>query len=136
MSTIVADVYSLQAKYGFNHQPLDINKLHFRGEQIEEELSEYGAALSQGDAEGMVDALIDITVFALGTLAIAGVDIQEAWDEVHIANMAKERGIKPGREQSGGWDLIKPDDWSAPEHDGNTGFISDVFSPSTMREVR
>lgn len=136
MSTIVADVYALQAKYGFNHQPLDINKLHFRGEQIEEELSEYGAALSQGDAEGMVDALIDITVFALGTLAIAGVDIQEAWDEVHIANMAKERGIKPGREQSGGWDLIKPDDWSAPEHDGNTGFISDVFSPSTMREVR
>ena len=136
MSTIVADVYALQAKYGFNHQPLDINKLHFRGEQIEEELSEYGAALSQGDAARMVDALIDITVFALGTLAIAGVDIQEAWDEVHIANMAKERGIKPGREQSGGWDLIKPDDWSAPEHDGNTGFISDVFSPSAMREVR
>lgn len=132
MSTIVADVYALQAKYGFNHQPLDFGKLHFRGEQIEEELSEYGAALAAGDAEGMVDALIDITVFALGTLAIAGVDIQEAWDEVHLANMAKERGVKPGREQSGGWDLIKPEDWSEPDHAGNTGFIDDAVcgSPS------
>jgi predicted HAD superfamily Cof-like phosphohydrolase len=132
MSSIVADVYALQAKYGFNHQPITMGKLHFRGEQIEEELAEYGAALSQGDAEGMVDALIDITVFALGTLAIAGVDIQEAWDEVHLANMTKERGVKPGREQSGGWDLIKPDGWEGPDHDGNTGFISDVFSTSTV----
>ena len=132
MSTIVADVYALQAKYGFNHEKLDIRKLHFRGEQIEEELEEYGAALAAGDADGMVDALIDITVFALGTLAIAGVDIQEAWDEVHMANMSKERGVKPGREQSGGWDLIKPKDWSAPNHEGNTGFIGDVCGSSAL----
>jgi hypothetical protein len=125
MSTIVGDVYALQAKYGFNHEPLTFGKLCFRGEQMEEELSEYGAALAAGDAEGVVDSLIDLTVFALGTLAIAGVDIQEAWDEVHIANMSKERGTKVGREQSKGWDLIKPDNWSAPEHAGNTGFISE-----------
>ena len=62
MSTIVADVYALQAKYGFNHEPISFGKLHFRGEQLEEELSEYGAALAAGDAEGAVDALIDITV--------------------------------------------------------------------------
>ena len=132
MSTIVADVYALQAKYGFNHEPISLGKLHFRGEQLEEELSEYGAALAAGDAEGAVDALIDITVFALGTLAIAGVDIQEAWDEVHLANMSKVRGIKKGREQSGGWDLIKPEDWSAPDHAGNTGFISEVFSSHSV----
>lgn len=136
MSTIVADVYALQAKYGFNHSPFDIQKLWFRGEQMEEELSEFGEAVSQGDADAVVDALIDLTVFALGTLAIAGVDIQEAWDEVHVANMSKERGTKPGRENSGGWDLIKPEDWEAPSHDGNTGFISDIFSSSTVREVR
>lgn len=132
MSTIVADVYALQAKYGFNHEPINFGKLHFRGEQLEEELSEYGAALAAGDAEGAVDALIDITVFALGTLAIAGVDIQEAWDEVHLANMSKVRGTKKGREQSGGWDLIKPEDWSAPDHAGNTGFISEVFSSHSV----
>lgn len=132
MSTIVADVYALQAKYGFNHEPIRFGKLHFRGEQLEEELSEYGAALAAGDAEGAVDALIDITVFALGTLAIAGVDIQEAWDEVHLANMSKVRGTKKGREQSGGWDLIKPEDWSAPDHAGNTGFISEVFSSHSV----
>jgi predicted HAD superfamily Cof-like phosphohydrolase len=132
MSTIVADAYALQAKYGFNHEPISFGKLHFRGEQLEEELSEYGAALAAGDAEGAVDALIDITVFALGTLAIAGVDIQEAWDEVHLANMSKVRGTKKGREQSGGWDLIKPEDWSAPDHAGNTGFISEVFSSHSV----
>ncbi|MEE4247098.1 MAG: nucleoside triphosphate pyrophosphohydrolase family protein [Kangiellaceae bacterium] len=136
MSTIVGDIYALQAKYGFNHEPITMEKLWFRGEQMEEELSEYGAALAAGDTEDVVDALIDLTVFALGTLAIAGVDIQEAWDEVHMANMAKERGVKPGRENSGGWDLIKPEGWSAPKHDGNTGFIDDVFSSPAVREVR
>jgi predicted HAD superfamily Cof-like phosphohydrolase len=135
MSSIVGDIYTLQAKYGFNHEPLDIQKLRFRGEQIEEELSEFGEAVNQGDAEGIVDALIDLTVFALGTLAIAGVDIQEAWDEVHFANMAKERGVKPGRDQSEGWDLIKPKDWRAPDHANNTGFLNDIYGSPTMREV-
>ena len=132
MSSIVGDIYALQAKYGFNHEPIDAAKLFFRGEQIEEELNEYFEALHASDAEGVVDALIDLTVFALGTLAIAGVDIQDAWDEVHIANMSKIRGVKKGREQSGGWDLIKPEDWSAPDHAGNTGFISEVFSSHSV----
>lgn len=133
MSSIVADVYALQAKYGFNHEPLTLGKLYFRGEQMEEELSEFGAAVAANDHEGIVDSLIDLTVFALGTLALLGVDIQEAWDEVHLANMAKERGVKPGREQSGGWDLIKPEGWTEPTHDGNTGFLSDIFSTSSVQ---
>lgn len=132
MSTIVGDVYALQAKYGFNHEPITANKLFFRGEMMEEELSEYFTALHACDSEGVVDALIDLTVFALGTLAIAGVDIQDAWDEVHIANMSKVRGVKKGREQSGGWDLIKPEDWRTPNHAGNTGFISEVFNSHSV----
>lgn len=136
MSSIVGDIYTLQAKYGFNHEPLDMQKLLFRGEQMEEELSEFEEAVNQGDAEGIVDALIDLTVFALGTLAIAGVDIQEAWDEVHFANMAKERGVKPGREQSEGWDLIKPQDWRAPDHANNTGFLNDIYSAFAVPKVR
>ena len=59
-------------------------------------------------------------------------EIQKAWDEVHAANMAKKRGVKEGREQSGGWDLIKPKDWRGPKHEGNTGFISDIFASRTM----
>jgi len=132
MSSIVADSYALQAKYGFNHAPLDAEKLAFRLDQIEEEQTELVTAFAKRDAEGVVDALVDITVFALGTLAIAGVDVQKAWNEVHMANMAKERGVKKGREQSGGWDLIKPKDWRGPKHEGNTGFISDIFASRTM----
>lgn len=127
MSTIVADVYALQAKFGFNQSPLDIDKLHLRGAMMQEELDEYYAALTQGSSMEVVDSLIDLTVFALGTLAIAGVDIQEAWDEVHLANMAKERGTKSTRPDSEGWDLIKPDDWKEPDHGSNTGFIADVI---------
>jgi len=132
MSNIVADSYALQAKYGFNHEPLDADKLAFRLDQIEEEQTELVTAFAKGDAEGVVDALVDIVVFSLGTLAIAGVDVQKAWDEVHAANMAKKRGVKEGREQSGGWDLIKPKDWRGPKHEGNTGFISDIFASRTM----
>lgn len=127
MSTIVADIYALQAKYGFQKEKLTLDKLHLRYDMMKEELSEYETALEFGNPEEAVDALIDLTVFALGTLAIAGVDIQQAWDEVHDANMSKIRGIKPTRPDTGGWDLIKPEDWRAPDHDGNTGFIDDAF---------
>lgn len=127
MSTMVADVYALQAKFGFNHEPLSKDKLLLRGAMMQEELDEYYAALTDGTSMEVVDALIDLTVFALGTLAISGVDIQEAWDEVHLANMSKERGTKNTRPDSKGWDLVKPQNWKAPDHDNNTGFIADVI---------
>mgnify|MGYP001421094162 FL=1 len=127
MSTLVADVYALQAKYGFNHEPLNREKLALRVDQVEEEFDELLSAFSENDAEAMVDALIDITVFALGTLAIAGVDVEEAWQEVHLANMSKIRGTKEGRDHSGGWDLIKPKNWEAPDHGNNLGFIPDAL---------
>ena len=47
--------------------------------------------------EEMIDGLIDLCVIAIGTLDIAGVDADKAWEEVLEANMAKEVGIKPGR---------------------------------------
>ena len=127
MSTLVADVYALQAKYGFNHEPLDREKLSLRLDQIKEEYEELVDAFENKDADGFVDAIIDLTVFALGTLAIAGVDIDYAWQEVHNANMNKLRGTKEGREHSGGWDLIKPKNWEAPDHAGNLGFIPDAL---------
>ena len=41
MSTLVADVYALQAKYGFNHEPLNSEKLALRVDQVEEEFDEH-----------------------------------------------------------------------------------------------
>lgn len=134
--SITADVYALQAKFGFNHEPLDMDKLRLRESQMNEELMEFSSAIHMHDSEQTVDALIDLTVFALGTLALLGVDIDQAWDEVHYANMSKIRGTKPERSESGGWDLVKPNDWEAPEHDGNTGFLNDIFDAHIMSEMQ
>lgn len=128
MSTLIEDIEHLTTKYGFDQEKLDIAKLYFRGKLLEEEFDEYLLAVRDRDAEGTVDALVDLTVVALGTLAIIGVDIQKAWNEVHKANMAKERGIKPGRESSGGFDLIKPPGWTGPDHSGNHGRLKALFA--------
>lgn len=74
------------------------------------------------DPEEIVDGLIDLCVFAIGTLDVFGVDANEAWDCVYDANMAKNVGVKPGRPNPFGLpDLIKPEGWTAPTHNGNHG---------------
>lgn len=77
---------------------------------------------SKTDPEEIVDGLIDLTVFAVGTLDVFNVDANKAWDTVHRANMNKSTGVKPGRPNPFGLpDLIKPADWVAPSHAGNHG---------------
>ena len=74
------------------------------------------------DPEEIVDGLIDLCVFAIGTLDVFGVDANEAWDRVYEANMAKNVGVKEGRPNPFGLpDLIKPEGWTAPNHEGNHG---------------
>ena len=131
MSTLIEDITELTKRYQFNDGDPTLKKLNFRLDLLTEELNEIKLAAGSADAEEVVDGLIDITVVALGTLAAFDIDIQEAWNEVHRANMSKERGIKPGREHSGGYDLIKPTDWRPPNHDGNTGRLEAVFGRCT-----
>ena len=98
--------------------------LKFRAGCIQEEVDELHHAISGKDidAEETVDALIDIWVFAIGTLDLFGVDADKAWKEVFDANMAKEVGIKKERPNPYGLpDLIKPDDWEPPCHEDNHG---------------
>lgn len=79
------------------------------------------------DAEEVVDGLIDLCVFAIGTLDVFGVDANKAWDAVYEANMAKSPGVKPGRPNPFGLpDLLKPAGWTAPSHEGNHGSIIDA----------
>ena len=80
------------------------------------------------DPEEIVDGLIDLCVFAIGTLDVFGVDANEAWNRVYAANIVKEVGVKEGRPNKFGLpDLIKPTkethgyDWVAPDHTGNHG---------------
>ena len=102
--------------------------IDFRLRFLQEELDETKNAVANADAPEVVDGLIDLCVVAIGTLDAFGVDAQKAWDEVHNANMAKERGIKESRPNPLGLpDLIKPEGWTGPNHDDNTGSITDAL---------
>ena len=122
----------MQAKYltrsWVNANPEKLKKfLEFRVDFLKEELMETQAALTNNDAEEIVDGLIDLCVVAIGTLDAFGVDPYKAWDAVLEANMNKKVGKKPTRPNPLGVpDLIKPEGWTAPSHEGNHGKFNDI----------
>lgn len=129
----VKDIHDMQTKYYTRVWVNNVDKeklkkfLEFRIDFIREELDETETALISMDSEEIVDGLIDICVVAIGTLDAFGVDAYKAWDEVLKANMAKEVGVKPTRPNPLGVpDLIKPDNWEAPSHEGNHGKLNDL----------
>ncbi len=133
----VKDINDMHAKFGVTkwvqaEQQTDnefrkLNKLlKFRMRMIQEEVDETNAAIRNSDPQEIVDGLIDMCVFAIGTLDAFGIDAHKAWDQVHNANMSKEPGVKPSRPNPLGLpDLIKPEGWQGPTHDDNTGLLSD-----------
>jgi len=125
------DIEDMHAKYGVNEKvrEFDADKLkqflEFRVKFLEEELNELKDNMN--NPEEIVDALIDLCVVAIGTLDAFDVDARRAWDAVHEANMAKEVGIKESRPNPLGLpDLIKPEGWTAPSHEGNHGLLSKI----------
>jgi len=102
--------------------------MDFRISMMEEELAETKKAVRDKNAEEVVDGIIDLCVFAIGTLEVFGVDANKAWDQVYHANMSKEVGVKEGRPNPLGLpDLVKPEGWEGPSHEGNHGNITDAF---------
>ncbi len=102
--------------------------LMFRMLMLNEELHETMQAVNSENPEEIVDGLIDICVFAIGTLNVLEVDADKAWDAIHNANMAKEPGVKAGRPNPFGMpDLLKPEGWKGPDHSDNHGSISDIL---------
>lgn len=98
--------------------------LKFRVDFLEEELTELKKASKEKDAEEIVDALIDLCVVAIGTLDVFEVDSHRAWNEVLNKNMEKRAGSNSTRPNSFGFpDLVKPEGWSAPSHNGNHGLL-------------
>ena len=130
------DIYMMHNKFGVKEW-FEANKddkvkmqnyLLFRLGMVREELDETCDAFKQGDPEEIVDGLIDLCVFAIGTLDVFGVDANKAWDAVYKANISKEPGIKPGRPNPFGLpDLLKPEDWQAPSHEDNHGDFSNAL---------
>jgi hypothetical protein len=127
----VKDMNAMHHKFGVHEAvgKMDANKLaeflEFRIKCLQEELDELKAAKNGDDA---VDALIDLSVFAIGTLDLFGIDAHTAWDRVYRANITKEIGIKESRPNPLGLpDLIKPEGWTAPTHKDNTGLFDKIY---------
>jgi len=128
----VKDIQDMQTKYGVNewveNNPDKLKQyLEFRIDFLREELDETETALIGMDAEEIVDGLIDLCVVAIGTLEAFGVDSHKAWDEVLKANMSKMVGVKKERPNPLGLpDLIKPEGWKNPSHEGNHGKLNNI----------
>lgn len=128
------DIHDMHTKFGVRDAVQKFDSvmlrtfLRFRLDFLHEELGETEKAAQTGiplDQEEIVDGLIDLCVVAIGTLDALGVDPHEAWNEVHKANMTKEVGVKPSRPNPLGLpDLIKPEGWVGPSHDGNYGYLT------------
>ena len=124
---MIEDNLEFQKKYGFDKDEFNKKRLEFRIDLLTEEFQETHAAFMQKNSEELVDGLIDMMVIILGTLSLSKVDIEKAWKEVFRANMSKVRGVKPGREHSGGVDVYKPEGWIGPDHTDNHGILDEIF---------
>ena len=131
-SNWVWDIERMHMKYGVydwmkankDNKELMRKFLEFRLSFLREELNETAKAIDENDPEEIVDGLIDLCVVAIGTLDAFGVDSEKAWNEVLAANMAKNVGVKESRPNPLGMpDLIKPEGWTAPTHQGNHGSL-------------
>lgn len=127
----VKDIEDMHARYGV-HEAVGkmtaeklVQYLDFRIKFLYEELKELRDADNAADA---IDALIDLCVVAIGTLDAFDVNIYEAWNRVHSANMKKQVGIKESRPNPLGLpDLVKPEGWVAPDHDDNRSLLDFVY---------
>ncbi len=130
MSDWAHDIHMMHHQFGVkewfkknkNDKDLMNKYLKFRLDMCQEEMTETFDAMKNGDAEEIVDGLIDLCVFAIGTLDVFGVDANQAWDNVYEANMEKEPGVKTERPNPFGLpDLMKPEGWTSPTHKENHG---------------
>ena len=109
-------VKAMHAKFGLENIKgvvhLTKEEKEFRSVAMLEELNEYIAADTLVD---QYDALLDLIVFAVGTLERHGFPLLAGFEKVMEANMAKEVG--QNGEKRGGFkrDLVKPEGWTAPE---------------------
>lgn len=125
------DIAKMHEKFGFHEKIAEFDEdtlyemLLFRYRFLEEEMREIDEAIAGGNAEEIVDGLIDLCVVAIGTLDLFQIDAEKAWNEVHKANMKKRRGVKENRPNPLGLpDLMKPKGWKGPSHEGNHGLLT------------
>lgn len=128
------DIHDMHVHYGFHEKVKALSAadkrrlLDFRFLFLREEMNELGDAIEKRDADGVVDALVDLCVVAIGTMDLYGVEPALAWERIHTANMSKRVGIKASRPNPLGLpDLIKPEGWQGPSHVDNLGDLQEVL---------
>jgi len=108
-------ILQMHEQFGMTCHDVDFSakEKEFRYTAMLEEIVEYRDADLPEDE---LDALVDLVVFALGTVERMGwADVyEEAFTRVMAANMQKQVGTNKKR---GDFhiDLIKPDGWEAPD---------------------
>lgn len=114
-SELINLVKQMHTKFGITSEQVPFSKTEkeFRICAMQEELDEYKEAETKED---QLDAIVDLVVFALGTLERQGMleVFDEAFKRVMIANCKKEIGQNQKR-GSFQLDLIKPEGWTAPD---------------------
>jgi len=121
ISIYESKIKEMHKKFGIAHdgppQHLPFDEKAFRVACLMEELNEYAEADS---FVGEYDALIDLIVFAFGTLERHGYPADKGFASVMAANLKKEVGNNPNKSDEGrsaykGVDLVKPKGWVGPE---------------------
>ena len=83
------DMQDMHKKYGVDKWMNEEKKsdwsrlskyMDFRIKMMQEELDETRVAFQNKNEEEVVDGIIDLCVFAIGTLEVFGVDANKAWD--------------------------------------------------------
>jgi len=122
-SNLESKISEAYVKYGLAYdgppRHLDTEEKMYRISCMREEIEEYNEADTLTD---QYDALIDLLVFAVGTLYRHGFPLQEGFDAVMKANLSKVPGNNPHKQDKAraeytGVDLVKPDGWTPPEDD-------------------
>lgn len=123
MNNLEAKINEAYVKYGLSYdgppRHLTPEEKMYRISCMREEIEEYNEAETLTD---QYDALIDLLVFAVGSLYRHGFPLQEGFDAVMKANMSKVPGNNPhkadkARAEYKGTDLVKPNGWTPPEDD-------------------
>lgn len=114
-------------KFGFDQGFDSLEKLDFAISLITEEYNELLKAREEKDPEELIDALGDMSWLIDKLMLQLNVDPERVRSEIARANLSKERGVKPTRPNSGGFDVIKPEGWVGPDHSQNHGKLDGIL---------
>lgn len=112
---------------------LDGEAYEFRVGFMQEELREFCQAHMVGDLEQSFDALLDLAYVVIGTAIMMGLPWDEGFDEVHRANMEKQRTRRAADSKRGtALDVTKPEGWQPP----NLAAVLDEHRRDVAEHVR